>query len=90
MKKLKGAAVRGDFAGTCLAYRKGMNLICRNCDELIIGNAYHVTSEEDGVTLLDMIVCAICASEAKCLQLHTEEIAPEHIEAPALYARLSV
>jgi len=57
---------------------------------MITGNAHHVTSEEDGVTLLDMIVCASCAFEAKCLDLHTEEITPEHIEAPALYARVYV
>jgi len=61
-----------------------MNIICRHCDELIIGNAYHVTSEEDGVILLSMIVCATCAFEAKCLQLHTEIITPEDTEAPAL------
>lgn len=59
-------------------------MICRHCDEPIIGNAYHVTSEEDGVILLDMIVCANCAFEAKCLQLHTEIITPEETEAPPL------
>jgi hypothetical protein len=90
LKRLAGVAVTGVLAGTYLANRRGMSLLCRHCDELIIGNAYHVTSEEDGVTLLDMIVCATCASEAKCLQLHTEEITAEHIEAPALYARLRV
>lgn len=67
-----------------------MKLICRHCDEMITGNAYHVTSEEDGMTLLDMIVCATCAFEAKCLDLHTEEITPEHFEAPVLYAPLRV
>jgi hypothetical protein len=60
-----------------------MSFFCRHCDEPIIGNAYHVTSEEDGVILLDMIVCATCAFEAKCLQLHTAEITPEDAEAPA-------
>jgi RNase P subunit RPR2 len=67
-----------------------MNLVCRHCDELIIGSAYRVTSEEDGVALLDMVVCESCAFEAKCLQLHTEEITPEYIETPALYERLRV
>jgi len=49
-----------------------MNLICEHCDEVIVGNAYHVTSEEDGIALLDMIVCSLCCMEAKRLQLHTE------------------
>ena len=61
-----------------------MSFLCRHCDEFVIGNAYHVTSEEDGVILLDMIVCATCAFEAKRLQLHTEEITPAGIETPAL------
>jgi RNase P subunit RPR2 len=47
---------------------------CKHCGELITGNVYRVTSEEDGVMLLDMVVCAGCAMEAKRLQLHTEEI----------------
>jgi RNase P subunit RPR2 len=47
---------------------------CKHCGELFVGNAYRVTSEEDGETLLDMVVCSLCAMEAKRLQLHTEEI----------------
>ena len=47
---------------------------CQHCGELIVGNAYRVTSEEDGITLLDMIVCSLCFMEAKRLRLHTEEI----------------
>ena len=27
---------------------------------LIVGNAYRVTSEEAGITLLDIIVCSLC------------------------------
>ncbi len=57
-----------------------MNYICEHCDEVIIGNGYHVTSEEDGIALLNMIVCAACAAEAKELHLHTQEI-PHEIEA---------
>lgn len=49
-----------------------MNMICEHCDEVIIGNAYHVTSEEDGIVLLDMIVCSLCCMEAQRLQIHTE------------------
>jgi hypothetical protein len=47
---------------------------CQHCGELIIGNAYRVTSEDEGITLLDMIVCSLCHMEAKRLRLHTEEI----------------
>jgi hypothetical protein len=51
-----------------------MDRICQHCGELIIGNAYRVTSEEEGITLLDMVVCSLCYMEAKRLRLHTEEI----------------
>ena len=51
-----------------------MNLICRHCDETIAGQAYRVISEEDGVALLNMVVCASCAAVAKSLLLRTEEI----------------
>jgi hypothetical protein len=74
--------------GIRLADNGSMILLCRHCDELITGSAYRVISEEDGVILLDMIVCETCASEAKCLQLHTEEITLEHSEAPELCARV--
>jgi hypothetical protein len=33
-----------------------------------------VTSEDQGITLLDLVVCALCSMEAKRLRLHTEEI----------------
>jgi len=51
-----------------------MNRVCQHCGELIVGNPYRVTSEEEGITLLDMIVCSLCGMEAKRLHLHTEEI----------------
>ena len=51
-----------------------MDSICQHCGELIVGNAYRVTSEEEGITLLDMIVCSLCFMEAKRLRLHTEEL----------------
>jgi hypothetical protein len=51
-----------------------MNRVCQHCGELIVGNAYRVTSEEEGITLLDMIVCSLCFMEAKRLRLHTDEI----------------
>lgn len=76
------------LAGIWLADHKTMTLLCRHCDELITGSAYRVISEEDGIVFLDMIVCETCASEAKCLQLHTEEIPLGYGEAPELYARV--
>ncbi len=57
-----------------LAARKNMDHICQHCGELIVGNAYRVTSEDEGITLLDMVVCSLCFMEAKRLRLHTEEI----------------
>jgi hypothetical protein len=47
---------------------------CQHCGELIIGDAYWVTSEHEGIPLLDLIVCSLCSMEAKRLGLHTEEI----------------
>ena len=29
-----------------------MNRVCQHCGQLIVGNAYRVTSEEDGIALL--------------------------------------
>jgi hypothetical protein len=57
-----------------LSRGKNMNQKCQHCGELIIGNAYRVTSEEEGISLLDMIVCSLCSMAAKRLRLHTEEI----------------
>ena len=50
-----------------------MNRACQHCGELIIGNSYRVTSEEDGIILLNMVVCSLCSMEAKRLGLHTEK-----------------
>jgi len=65
-----------------------MHYLCEHCDEIIVGNVYHITSEENGIALLDMVVCAVCAAEAKSLQLHTEKIAPENIETLSLGERV--
>jgi hypothetical protein len=51
-----------------------MERSCQHCGELIVGNAYRVISGEDGVTLLDMLVCSLYSMEAKRLRLHTEEV----------------
>ena len=42
-----------------------MNRVCQHCGELIVGNPYRVTSEEEGITLLDMIVCSLCFMEGE-------------------------
>jgi RNase P subunit RPR2 len=51
-----------------------MDHICQHCGDLIIGDAYRVTSEDQGIPLLDLVVCCLCCMEAKRLRLHTEEI----------------
>jgi hypothetical protein len=51
-----------------------MNHSCQHCGKLIVGSAYRVTSKEDGVILLDLVVCSLCSIEAKRLRLHVEEI----------------
>ena len=57
-----------------LPLKENMDGICQHCGESIEGNAYRVMSEEQGITLLDMIVCSLCCMEAKRLRLRTEEI----------------
>ena len=54
--------------------RKRMDRICQHCSDLIVGNAYRVTSEEKGITFLDLIVCSLCFMEAKRLHLDGKEI----------------
>ena len=63
--------------------RKPMDRICQHCGALIAGKVYRVTSEEDGITLLDMIVCSLCSMEAKRLHLHAEAINVRSKEASA-------
>jgi hypothetical protein len=57
-----------------LPTKEAMDRICQHCGESIVGNTYRVTSEENGITFLDMIVCSLCFMEAKRLRLHTEQI----------------
>ncbi|HWO43763.1 MAG TPA: hypothetical protein VNO43_18385 [Candidatus Eisenbacteria bacterium] len=57
-----------------LAFKKAMKFICQHCDELTTGTPYRVVSEENGVVLLDMIVCYACYLQAKELGLRTEAI----------------
>ena len=63
--------------------RKSMDRICQHCGELFVGNTYRVTSEEKGITLLNLVVCSLCSMEAKRLRLHTEEINHISKQAPA-------
>jgi len=51
-----------------------MEFVCRHCSELCEGDAYRVMSEQDGVVLLDMIVCYQCSLEARELALSTQKI----------------
>jgi superfamily II helicase len=53
--------------------------ICEHCKELYDGRAYRVTSEEDGILLLDMIVCYSCSIEARRLGLDTRKHDVRHI-----------
>ena len=68
--------------------RKRMDRICQHCGEVIVGNAYRVTSEEDGIPLLNMVVCSLCSMEAKGLRLHTEAIHVRSKEASARNGRI--
>jgi hypothetical protein len=57
-----------------LPVKENMDHNCQHCGELIVGNAYRVTSEDQGIALLNMVVCSLCFMEAKRLHLHAEEI----------------
>lgn len=76
VKKIKPLHVNGLKGGIHMESQKNltMNRICEHCDEEIVGNASHVTSEYQGELLLDMTVCAGCAAVARSLGLRTEEI----------------
>ena len=62
--------------------RKTMDRICQHCGKWIVGNAYRVTSQEEGIRL-DMIVCSLCSMEATRLHLHAEAINVRSKEASA-------
>ena len=42
-----------------LPFRENMDHICQHCDELMVGNAYRVTSEDQGIPLFDTVVCSL-------------------------------
>lgn len=54
-----------------------MDFFCEHCDEMATGTMYRVFSEEDGVRLLDMIVCRSCYDQARALGLDGEEAKPQ-------------
>jgi RNase P subunit RPR2 len=58
---------------------KASGPICEHCGELYDGRAYRITSEEDGIVLLDMIVCHSCSIEARRLGLDTRKHEIRHI-----------
>jgi len=49
-------------------------MTCEHCSKPVSGKPHRVISEEDGLVLLDMIVCADCAEQAQKLRLKTEEL----------------
>ena len=51
-----------------------MEFLCRHCEEAATGSMYRVLSEEDGIVLLDMVVCRSCYDQARLLGLDGEEI----------------
>jgi len=50
-----------------------MTFVCDHCTELTHGKAFRVISEECGIVVVDMIVCAPCHEQAKSLGLDSEE-----------------
>ena len=63
--------------GMFLALVPAMHIMiyaCERCRELFAGKSYRVSSENDGETLLDMVVCHGCYIEASRLGLETETV----------------
>ena len=54
----------------------GKEIVCEHCGGTIIGMIYRVTSEEDGVVMLDMTVCKGCSIEGRNLGLMVQELNP--------------
>lgn len=59
------------------AQQNVMEFFCRHCDGIATGTMYRVFSEEDGVMLLDMVVCRPCYEQAIELGLDGEEVKPD-------------
>lgn len=55
--------------------RRETNSTCDHCEGILLNNkAYLVRTQEDGLILLNMIVCYACHLEAKNLGLETDEL----------------
>ena len=67
-----------------------MEFFCRHCDEVATGTMYRVFSAEDGVILLDMIVCRSCYDQARGLGLDGEEVKPYEMSREQLPLACSV
>ena len=57
-----------------------MEFVCQHCEQLTKGPAYKVTSEEEGVILLEMIVCHSCSEQEKNLRLDVKSITSAEIK----------
>ena len=51
-----------------------MKFVCRHCEKFFDDEAYRVTSFDNDVVLLNMIVCSQCALMARELRLATQKI----------------
>ena len=63
-------------SGTSLAIRDRMSAgTCERCEGILLSNkAYWVRSEDNGLSMLDMLVCYACHLEAQNLGLKTDEL----------------
>jgi hypothetical protein len=58
-----------------LSGRSAANIICGHCEGILFNKkAYRVWTEDNGVIVLDMVVCYACKLEAQKLGLNTERI----------------
>ena len=48
--------------------------LCDHCEGTLRGNPHRVISKENGIILLNMIVCDACSLAAEKLGLKTEEL----------------
>ena len=55
--------------------KRAAGIICDHCEGILFNKkAYRVWTEDDGVILLDMVVCYACKMEAQKLGLKTERV----------------
>jgi hypothetical protein len=52
-----------------------MKFVCRRCDHVTTQTPYRVTTEEGGIVLLNILVCASCARLARSLGLPVVKMA---------------